>query len=94
MCFPVNFAKFLTALPVAASEQIAFEIMPTQPYGGISEKFWRRGLLKTMILAKKIRLTIKMTCYTFVFLQILLTGRVIRSYLSQLILSCCKWLCC
>ena len=37
---------------------------------------------------KKMQLTFKMTCSTFVFLQILLAGRLIRSYLAQLILSC------
>ena len=93
MRFPVNFAKFLRKPPVATSEQIAFELIPAQAYGRISQKFWWRGLLKTMILAKKIRRTVKMTCYTFVFLQILLAGRAIRSFLTQLILSCYKLLC-
>ena len=44
-----------------------------------------------MILAKKMQLTFKMTC-TFVLLQILLAGGLIRSYLTQFILSCFKLL--
>ena len=40
---------------------------------------------------KKMRLTFRMTCCAFVFLQILLAGRLIRSYVKQLILSCCKF---
>ena len=33
------------------------------------------------------RLTFNITCCTFVFLQILFAGRLIRSYLTQLILT-------
>ena len=63
-----------------------------QSYWRISEKFLQRSLLQTMILATKIRHTFKMTCCTFVFSQILLPGRLIKSYLTELILSCCKLL--
>ena len=42
--------------------QIAFELIPSQPYGRISEKFLRRSLLQTLILVKKMQLTFKMTC--------------------------------
>ena len=45
-----------------------------------------------MILAKNMRLTFKITSCKFVFSQILLAERLIRSYLTQLILSCCKLL--
>ena len=43
-------------------EQIAFELIPSQPYGWIREKFLRRSLLQNVILAKKMQLTFKMTC--------------------------------
>lgn len=41
-----------------------------------------KELLQTLILAKKMHFTFKMTCCTFVFLQILLAGRLIRFYLN------------
>ena len=56
------------------------------------EKCLRWSLLQMLILAKILRLTFKMTCCTFVLLQVLLTGRLIRSCLTQLILICCKLL--
>ena len=43
-------------------------------------KIFRWSLLQTLIQAKKTWLTFKMTSFTFVFLQILFTGRLIRSY--------------
>ena len=58
----------------------------------ISEKLLRRSLLPTLILPKKMGLTFKVTCCTFVFLQIVLAWRLFRSYLTQLILNCCKLL--
>ena len=63
--------------------QIVFGLIPLQPYGWISETFWRRSLLPTSILTKTMRLTFKRTCCTFVFLKILLDERLIRSYLTQ-----------
>ena len=51
-----------------------------------------RSLPQMLILTKTMWLTFKMTCCTFVFLQILLAGRLIRSYLTQTILSCYKFL--
>ena len=45
-----------------------------------------------MILAKNMQLKLKTTSCKFVFLHILLAERLIRSYLTQLTLSCCKLL--
>ena len=45
-----------------------------------------------MILAKNMRITFKITSCKFAFSQILLAERLIRSYLTQLTLSCCKLL--
>ena len=42
--------------------------IPSQAYVWISEKFSWSILYQTLILAKKMRLTFKMTCCTFVFL--------------------------
>ena len=67
---------------------MAFEHMPLQSYGLISETFLQGSLLQTLTLGKKMRLTIKMTCFTLAFLQILLARRLIRSYLTQLLLRC------
>ena len=56
--------------------QITFELTPSRPNGWINEKFLRSSLLQTLTLAKKMRLTFKMTSCTFAFLQILLAGRL------------------
>ena len=53
---------------------------------------WWVHIKKTDTFEDKMPLSFKMTCCTFVFLQILVAGRLIRSYLTQLILSCCKLL--
>ena len=59
--------------------QIAFELIPSQPYGWISEKFLRRSLLQTLILAKKMQLPFKTACCTFAFLKILFSVRLIAA---------------
>ena len=56
-------------------KQIAFELISSQPHGWISEKYLRRSLLQTLILAKTMRLILKMTWCTFV-----LFVKLIRSY--------------
>ena len=58
------------------------------PTGESARNFCEGVLLQPLILAKKMRLTLKVTCCTFVFLLIFLAGRPIRSYLTQLTLSC------
>ena len=50
-------------------QQITFETGPSKPYEWISETFLRRSFLQTLILAKKMRLTFKMTCCLFIFLS-------------------------
>ena len=59
-------------------QKIAFELISSQPYGYISEKVLRRSLLSSFFLAANMRLKFKMACCTFVFIQILLAGRLIR----------------
>ena len=49
----------------------------------IGENFLRNSLLQTLIMAKKMRLTFKITCCTCFLLKILLAGRLIRSYFTQ-----------
>ena len=48
--------------------QIAFELIPSQRYGWISEKFLRRKLLQTLVVARKMQLTVKMTCCVYICL--------------------------
>ena len=71
---------------------MGFELMSSQLYGWTSNKLLRKNLFQSLILAKKMSLIFKMTCSTFVFLQILLVGRLIRSYLTHLTLNSCKTL--
>ena len=62
-----------------------WHLISSQPHRWIIffEKFLRRSLLQTLILAKKMRLKFRLTCCIFVFFVILT-----RSYLTELILSC------
>ena len=62
------------------------------PTGKSVRIFCEGASLQTLILAKMIRLTFKMTCCTFVIPQILLAGSQIRSYLTQYILNFSKLL--
>ena len=47
----------------------AFEVIPSQHYGWISEKLLRRSLLQALILPKTMRRTFKLTCYSVVFIS-------------------------
>ena len=43
-----------------------FELIPSNPYGLISEKFLRRSLLQTLMLAKKMQLSFEMACCMYI----------------------------
>ena len=65
---------------------MAFDLIPSKPFcitGGSVRNYCKGVLLPTLILAKKMWLTFKITCCTFVFLQILLAWRLFRSFLTH-----------
>ena len=62
------------------------------PTGELVRNFCEGVYFRRWFCLKMMRLTFKMTCCTFFFLQILLAGRLVRSYFTRLILNCCKLL--
>ena len=73
-------------------EQIAFELISSQPYEWVSEKILQRNELQTLILAKIDAAHIQNDLLCICLFTDFARWKTVWTYLTQLILSCSKLL--